>query len=118
PGRQAHRRKSRGCRRPAECRRSHFRDRPRALARGARMGTRSRRGSRTADRAQARGSRLDGLRVNLVLVAATIAVAALLQSASGFGFSLIAVPVISILVGARTAVVATDTLAFVLIVSL
>jgi uncharacterized membrane protein YfcA len=56
--------------------------------------------------------------VNLVLVAATIAVAALLQSASGFGFSLIAVPVISILVGARTAVVATDTLAFVLIGSL
>lgn len=56
--------------------------------------------------------------MNLVLVALTISVAALLQSASGFGFSLIAVPIISILVGAKAAVVATDTLAFVLILSL
>jgi uncharacterized protein len=56
--------------------------------------------------------------VSLVLVAGTVAVAAMLQSASGFGFSLIAVPIISILVGAKVAVVATDTLAFAIILSI
>jgi uncharacterized protein len=56
--------------------------------------------------------------VRLVLVAATIAIASVLQSASGFGFSLIAVPIVSALVGARVAVVATDTLAFGIILSM
>jgi uncharacterized membrane protein YfcA len=56
--------------------------------------------------------------VSLLLVAGIVAVAALLQSASGFGFSLIAVPIISILVGAKVSVAATDTLAFAIILSL
>ena len=56
--------------------------------------------------------------MTLLLVAATIALAALLQSASGFGFSLIAVPIVSALVGAKVAVVAMDTLAFGLVLSL
>jgi uncharacterized membrane protein YfcA len=56
--------------------------------------------------------------MRLLLVAVTVAFAAFVQSATGFGFSLVAVPIISMIAGAEVAVVATNTLAFGLIVSL
>jgi uncharacterized membrane protein YfcA len=61
---------------------------------------------------------VDRLRVTLLVVAVTVAFAAFLQSAAGFGYSLIAVPIISMIAGAKVAVVATTTLAFGLILSL
>ena len=54
--------------------------------------------------------------VLLLAVGGTVFVAAFLQAASGFGFSLIAVPVITVLVSAKSAVVGADVLAFALIV--
>jgi uncharacterized protein len=56
--------------------------------------------------------------MTLLLVAVTVAVAASLQSASGFGFSLIAVPIVSVLMGAKVAVVGTSTLGPLLTLSL
>jgi uncharacterized membrane protein YfcA len=56
--------------------------------------------------------------MTLVLVALTIALGAALQSASGFGFSLICVPILAVLVGAKVAVVGTTTLGPLLTLSL
>jgi uncharacterized membrane protein YfcA len=61
---------------------------------------------------------MEGQGVTLLLVAAIVALGAFLQSASGFGFSLIAVPIISILVGAKVAVVGMSTLGPLLTLSL
>jgi uncharacterized membrane protein YfcA len=54
----------------------------------------------------------------LLAVAATLALAAFLQATSGFGFSLISVPVISMLFGPAVAVVATSTVGVLLTLSL
>jgi hypothetical protein len=61
---------------------------------------------------------VEGPGVTLLLVATTVALGASLQSVSGFGFALIAVPIISTLVGAKVAVVGTSTLGPLLTLSL
>jgi uncharacterized protein len=49
--------------------------------------------------------------VTYVLVALVVGVAAAAQATSGFGFSLVAVPLLAALVGAKTGVVANDVIA-------
>jgi uncharacterized protein len=49
--------------------------------------------------------------VTYVLVALVAGVAAAAQATSGFGFSLVAVPLLAVLVGAKTGVVANDVIA-------
>jgi uncharacterized protein len=49
--------------------------------------------------------------VTYVLVALVVGVAAAAQATSGFGFSLVAVPLLAVLVGAKTGVVANDVIA-------